>query len=85
MTSACTGCGICTENVKLRCPQFEMEMMNQSYLHPFPQAIPNKPVIDRKNCRYFKTGKCGSVKIMSAQAVNFTQEDQLVLSVMVLL
>ena len=25
----------------------------------FPQAVPNKPVIDRKHCNYFVRGKCG--------------------------
>jgi heterodisulfide reductase subunit A len=79
--SACTGCGLCTEKCPTKVPsEFEMEMMNRKAIYtPFPQAIPNKPVIDRENCRYFKTGKCGVCqKLCPAQAVDFTQEDQLV-------
>lgn len=79
--SLCTGCGTCTQ----KCPtkvqsEFEMEMMDRKAIYtPFPQAIPNKPVIDRENCRYFKTGKCGVCqKVCPTKAVDFTQEDELV-------
>lgn len=78
---ACTGCGTCWE----KCPtkvasEFEMEMSNRKAIYtPFPQAIPNKPVIDRENCRYFKTGKCKVCqKLCPTNAVDFTQEDELV-------
>ncbi|MFZ7103538.1 MAG: 4Fe-4S binding protein [Peptococcaceae bacterium] len=78
---ACTGCGTCYQ----KCPtkvksEFEMEMMDRKAIYtPFPQAIPNKPVIDRENCRYFKTGKCGVCeKVCPTNAVDFTQEDELV-------
>lgn len=78
---ACTGCGTCYQ----KCPskvksEFELEMMDRKAIYtPFPQAIPNKPVIDRENCRYFKTGKCGVCqKVCPTNAVDFTQEDELV-------
>lgn len=78
---ACTGCGTCTQKCPTKVPsEFEMEMMDRKAIYtPFPQAIPNKPVIDRKNCRYFKTGKCGVCqKVCPTNAVDFTQEDELV-------
>jgi len=78
---ACTGCGTCMQ----KCPtkvasEFEMEMMDRKAIYtPFPQAIPNKPVIDRENCRYFKSGKCGVCqKVCPTNAVDFTQQDELV-------
>ncbi|KJS87714.1 MAG: disulfide reductase [Peptococcaceae bacterium BICA1-8] len=78
---ACTGCGTCIQKCPTKVPsEFEMEMMDRKAIYtPFPQAIPNKPVIDRENCRYFKSGKCGVCqKVCPTNAVDFTQEDELV-------
>ena len=79
--TTCTGCGVCME----KCPskvdsEFEMLLMKRRAIYtPFPQAIPNKPVIDRANCTYFKTGKCGICqKVCTLGAVDFTQEDELI-------
>src|SRR5512139_1862582 len=78
----CTGCGICME----KCPQkkipnaFDKNLgMRTAIYVPFPQAVPNTPVIDRENCTYFKSGKCGVCqKVCGPGAVDYTQEDQLV-------
>jgi heterodisulfide reductase subunit A len=50
---------------------------------PFPQAVPNIPVIDRPNCAYFKAqakgikkvvcGKCAEV--CGRDAIDFSQKD----------
>jgi heterodisulfide reductase subunit A len=46
---------------------------------PFPQAVPNTPVIDRENCIKFKTGKCGVCrKVCGPGAVDYEQEDRLI-------
>ena len=46
---------------------------------PFPQAVPNKPVIDRKNCTYYIKGKCKVCEIVCPTgAIRFDQEDQIV-------
>lgn len=77
----CTGCGTCWS----KCPtkvdsEFELGMSKRKAIYtPFPQAIPNKPVIDRQNCLKFKTGKCGLCqKICPTGAIDYTQEDELV-------
>jgi len=77
----CTGCGTCME----KCPtkvdsEFELGMSKRKAIYtPFPQAIPNKPVIDREHCLRFKTGKCGVCqKLCPANAIDFTQKDELV-------
>src|SRR5512137_1651319 len=78
----CTGCGVCME----KCPQkkipnsFDKNLgMRTAIYVPFPQAVPNTPVIDRENCTFFKSGKCGVCqKVCGPGAVDFTQEDQLV-------
>ncbi len=81
--SVCTGCGVCMS----KCPskvdsEFEMNLSKRRAIYtPFPQAIPNKPVIDRDNCTYFKTGKCGICqKVCTLDAIDFTQEDELVVT-----
>jgi len=78
----CTGCGVCMA----KCPQkkipnsFDKDLGFRPAIYvPFPQAVPNTPVIDRENCTYFKSGKCGvCAKVCGPQAVDYTQEDQLV-------
>jgi heterodisulfide reductase subunit A len=78
----CTGCGVCMT----KCPQkkipnsFDRNLGLRTAIYvPFPQAVPNVPVIDRANCTMFKTGKCGVCqKVCGPGAVDFEQEDQLV-------
>jgi len=75
----CTGCGVCWE----KCPakidsEFEMGLSKRKAIYvPFPQAVPNVPVIDRDNCLYFKKGRCQICeKECSSQAIDYNQEDQ---------
>ncbi len=78
----CTGCGVCME----KCPikkipnKFDCNLgMRPAIYVPFPQAVPNTPVIDRENCTKFKTGKCGLCqKVCGPGAVDYEQEDTLV-------
>ena len=78
----CTGCGVCMT----KCPQkkipnsFDRNLgMRTAIYVPFPQAVPNVPVIDREHCTMFKTGKCGICqKVCGPGAVDFEQEDRLV-------
>jgi heterodisulfide reductase subunit A len=78
----CTGCGACMQ----KCPQkkipsaFEAGLgMRTAIYVPFPQAVPNKPVIDRENCIRFKTGKCGVCqRFCGPKAIDYDQKDELV-------
>jgi heterodisulfide reductase subunit A len=46
---------------------------------PFPQAVPNKPVIDKNNCVRLKTGNCGACEsFCEADAICYDQTDQIV-------
>lgn len=75
----CTGCGVCTE----KCPsrktksEFDEGLRTRGAIYkPFPQAVPNVPVIDRDACIKFNTGKCGLCeKVCTAGAIEFSQED----------
>jgi heterodisulfide reductase subunit A2 len=78
----CTGCGLCTT----KCPSKKIPSefneglgMRTAIYVPFPQAVPNKPVIDRKNCTYYTKGKCRICeKVCPTGAIRFDQEDQIV-------
>jgi len=78
----CTGCGVCMT----KCPQkkipnkFDQNIgMRTAIYVPFPQAVPNTPVIDRDNCTWFKTGKCGVCqKVCGPGAIDFEQQDTLI-------
>lgn len=76
----CTGCGTCWE----KCPtkvtsEYNLGLgLRKAIYVPFPQAVPNKPVIDRESCRWFTKGKCGVCKKMCPTgAIDYEQEDQL--------
>jgi heterodisulfide reductase subunit A len=79
-TDLCTGCGICWQ----KCPKkviddvFEAGLGQRKAIYtPFPQAVPNYPVIDRPNCTYFIKGTCKACeKFCPTGAINFTQEDE---------
>lgn len=77
----CTGCGTCWSKCPTKVPsEFELGMNNRKAIYtPFPQAIPNKPVIDRVNCLKFRTGKCGVCqKVCPTGAIDYTQEDEFI-------
>ena len=90
----CTGCGVCEEKCPTKVPsEFDAGMrQRKAIFRPFPQAVPNVPVIDRENCRYFRSlsaaeatsdgkpakGKCGvCAKVCPAEAVDYDQGDEL--------
>jgi heterodisulfide reductase subunit A2 len=89
--SKCTGCGACWNKCPVKVPsEFDMGLCNRSAIYvPFPQAIPNIPVIDRENCLYFsaaggsasggKSKKCGLCKkICPFGAIDYEMEDQII-------
>lgn len=59
--SKCIGCGSCAE----KCPgkaysEFDAgTAMRKAIYIPFPQAVPNKYLIDADSCRYVQGKKCG--------------------------
>ena len=77
----CTGCGLCTTKcpVKKIPSEFNEGLgMRPAIYVPFPQAVPNKPVIDRIHCTYYIKGKCRVCeKVCPTQAIRFDQEDKI--------
>ncbi len=78
----CTGCGACIQKcpVKKIPSEFEQGLGKRTAIYvPFPQAVPNKPVIDRVNCTYYIKGKCKVCEIVCpTKAIRFDQEDSFV-------
>jgi len=77
----CNSCGVCQE----KCPwkvdsEFDAGMGKRKAIYtPFPQAVPNIPVIDREHCVYFLKGTCRACEeFCEAKAIDFEQEDKLV-------
>ena len=80
-TDKCTGCGMCME----KCPtkvisEFEEGLAERKAIYtPFPQAVPNVPVIDASRCRYLTKGKCRVCeKFCEAKAIDFEQKDEFI-------
>ena len=76
----CTGCGLCFQKcpIKKAAPsEFDEGLTPRPAMYvPFPQAVPNIPVIDREVCTYFKTGKCQLCKkVCGREAIDFEQKD----------
>ncbi len=81
----CIGCGICAEKCPKRvASEFDAGtgMRRAAYI-PFPQAVPNKYLIDSENCLYAQTGKCQiCVKNCPTGCIDLDEKDvQLVLEV----
>jgi heterodisulfide reductase subunit A2 len=81
--SKCTGCGNCAQKCPIRkkaFSEFDEGLSFRSAVYvPFPQAVPNIPVIDRSICTYYQTGKCQMcVKVCGREAIKFDQEDTFV-------
>lgn len=89
----CMGCGsceficpaqgirledVCTKQIKPLPNEFDEGLSRRSAIHiPFPQAIPNKAVIDAENCIHLLTGKCEVCKeFCEADAIDFEQEEK---------
>jgi len=75
----CTGCRTCME----KCPasatdEYEAGMGRRKVIYiPFPQAIPNKALIDTEHCLYFQKNVCRICeKFCPTNAVDFEQEPE---------
>jgi heterodisulfide reductase subunit A2 len=78
--SKCSGCGDCW----LKCPvknvpsEFDAGLGTRAAIYrPFPQAVPNKPVIDAGRCLMLTKGKCGvCAKVCQRGAIDYKDVDE---------
>ncbi len=74
----CTGCGLCQEKCPKKVPaEFQRGIGLRKAIYTLsPQAVPNKPVIDRESCIFFERGKCRACeKFCPVGAIDYGQED----------
>lgn len=77
----CTGCGICMEKCPVKIPSKHDRWLShhKAIYVPYPQAVPNKPVIDAMSCRYLMEEKCGVCKkLCEIGAINFEDEEEII-------
>jgi len=77
----CTGCGTCQEKCPFKADnEFDCGLGQRKVIYtPFPQAVPNIPVIDAERCTFILKGKCGACqKFCEAQAIDFEQKEKMV-------
>ena len=60
--------------------EFDMGLALRAPVYvPFPQAIPNVPVIDKERCVHFLTGECKICEeFCEADAIDFEQEEEII-------
>ena len=77
----CTGCGECWEKCPFKASsEFEHGLKKRKVIYtPFPQSVPNIPVIDAPNCAMIQKGKCGvCAKVCGPKAIDFEQKDEII-------
>ncbi len=78
--ATCIGCGTCTEKCPATAPsEFDAATSLRKAIYiPFPQAVPNKYLIDEKSCIYLDRGKCGvCVKVCPVpDCINLDEKDE---------
>jgi len=77
----CTGCGLCQQKCPSKKPsEFDRGMGLEKAIYTLsPQAVPNKPVINPANCRFFLEKKCRVCeKICPVGAIDYEQKDSFV-------
>jgi len=78
-TAICTGCGACLQKCPVKDIPSEFDeglSMRRAIYVPFPQAVPNIPVIDREHCLKFTKGKCGiCAKMCPRGGIDYAQQD----------
>lgn len=91
----CSTCGACefvcpTGAIKLKqitdrpitriTSEFELGLKDRPCIYvPFPQAVPNIPVIDRDKCMFFKNDACRICEsVCEPKAVDYKQEEEIV-------
>ena len=77
--ATCIGCGDCTAKCPVSVPsEFDAgTTMRKAIYIPFPQAVPNKYILDGDNCTYVQKGKCGvCAKVCPVECIYLDDKDE---------
>lgn len=76
----CIGCGTCAEKCPSKVPnEFDSGLsMRKAIYMAFPQAVPNKYLIDEEHCTFVQKGKCGVCKKVCpvGDCINLDEQDK---------
>jgi heterodisulfide reductase subunit A len=92
LSPVCMACGACAVVCPANCvdlstvtthtlrpipSEFDEGLSSRPAIYvPFPQAVPNKPVIDEEHCIRLRTGACGACEAFcDAKAIDYEQKD----------
>ncbi len=80
--SKCISCGTCSEKCPASAPsEFDAgTSLRKAIYIPFPQAVPNKYLIDAGACTYVRKGKCGvCAKVCPVEdCINLDEKDEVI-------
>ena len=74
----CNYCGLCLGSCPVKTPsEFDRGLSQRGAIYvPFPEAFPQRPVIDRETCLHFDGGECHACQeVCPNGAIDFKQED----------
>jgi heterodisulfide reductase subunit A len=78
--ATCIGCGTCAEKCPVRVTsEFDVgTTLRKAVYIPFPQAVPNKYLIDSEHCTFLTTQKCGvCAKVCPVpDCINYEDKDE---------
>ncbi len=74
----CNYCGLCLGSCPVKAPsEFDRGLSQRGAIYvPFPEAFPQRPVIDRETCLHFDGSECHACQdVCPDGAIDFQQED----------
>lgn len=80
----CTACGLCSESCIMKgrlSDEFNLGLSKRAAIYlPFPQAAPQKYLVDAEGCLFLSRGKCKQpcLDACEPKAINFDEQEEIV-------
>lgn len=80
----CTACGLCSEACVMKgrlSDEFNLRLSRRAGIYlPFPQAVPQKYLIDNEGCLFLSKGKCNKACLEACEpkAINFNEKEEII-------
>lgn len=82
--SLCTACGLCSDACVMKDrikDEFNLYLSKRSAIYiPFPQAVPQKFLIDDKACLFLSRGRCkkSCIEACGSNAIDFNEKEEII-------